>query len=322
MTVFTVYTDGATRPTNPGPSGYGAVLYDDGKLITKEGGYLGELYSNNQAEYAGMLAGLRLATMFLHANVKEVIIRADSLLVINQIMGVWALRVAKLGPLHAAAVKALSDLQKLTPVRLEHVRGHKGEEGNEAADALAGFAVEQHLPASPMVMKFVEQSRDKITIVKKGHEKLEDLVRSTFGVQSFKPLLTTDQRAVLNQQKDATSELVLQFPQLIIAKDGTTHLLLLATGFKMLAHPTDPPRAVRTMDLSAFNTAKRLASAGYQILVAHRPHSKDRWMTDVDLGWGVTGAPVPLKIASIDTLSNGKIFDKDGWPPFVQVNGF
>lgn len=57
--------DGASK-NNPGPAGYGAVLYDtdSGKEVKRLYRYMGDRYTNNQAEYAGMIAGIQVSIVF------------------------------------------------------------------------------------------------------------------------------------------------------------------------------------------------------------------------------------------------------------------
>ena len=117
------------------------------------------------------------------------------------------------------------------------------------------------------------------------------------------------------QQGDHTSELLLQLPRLVLIKNGHASLLFLSTGF----YKKNPGHAVRTMDLAAFNTAQALSQAKYNIVVVHRPHSRDRWMTDVGLGWGGSGCTVPMACIDFKDLSSGAEFKKEGWPPFVEL---
>jgi ribonuclease HI len=52
-----VFTDGGSRG-NPGPSGYGLVVYDEHKkVIFKDSKYLGTK-TNNEAEYSGLIGAL------------------------------------------------------------------------------------------------------------------------------------------------------------------------------------------------------------------------------------------------------------------------
>lgn len=83
-----VFIDGACEPINPGgTAAYGLVVYRDIKRLYAEGKVIGSgaEFSNNVAEYAGLLAFLRL----LKGN-EPVIIYSDSQLVVNQMSELWA----------------------------------------------------------------------------------------------------------------------------------------------------------------------------------------------------------------------------------------
>jgi ribonuclease HI len=78
-----LYADGASRG-NPGPAAYGVHIVDNGgNLIADFGENLGTA-TNNQAEYAGVIAGLRYLSTTSH---REVTIRLDSKLVVEQLRG-------------------------------------------------------------------------------------------------------------------------------------------------------------------------------------------------------------------------------------------
>ena len=83
----TLEFDGGSRG-NPGPAGIGVVVRaaDRTPLLTL-GRFIGRA-TNNVAEYKALIAGLE-AVAHLHARVIHV--RADSLLVINQLRGRWKL---------------------------------------------------------------------------------------------------------------------------------------------------------------------------------------------------------------------------------------
>ena len=94
--LYELYSDGAARPSNPGPAGYGAVLFHNGTVMSTCLGYLGDPITNNIAEYSGVLAGIE---MFLKTNVDTpatLVIKSDSNLLVNQINGTFAVRAAGL----------------------------------------------------------------------------------------------------------------------------------------------------------------------------------------------------------------------------------
>ena len=129
-----LFADGGARG-NPGPAAIGAVLLDpttdppDRLAVVSE--RIGET-TNNVAEYRAVIAGLEAALAF-PARVMRV--RADSMLVIEQLRGVWKVRQPHLRPLHARARELLAAYAE---VDLAHVR----REFNTDADALVNAALD------------------------------------------------------------------------------------------------------------------------------------------------------------------------------------
>ena len=88
MTRATLYADGGARG-NPGPAGSGAVLLDeDGVVIAELMRFLGHA-TNNVAEYTGLIIGLEEA---LRRGIDELDVRMDSLLVVQQMKGIWKIK--------------------------------------------------------------------------------------------------------------------------------------------------------------------------------------------------------------------------------------
>jgi ribonuclease HI len=129
-----LYCDGGARG-NPGPAAIGAVVFDatldPPALLASVSEYIG-IATNNVAEYKALIAGLD-AVAHLHARVIHV--RADSLLVINQLRGRWKVKHANMLPLHAQA-RAL--LAAYDVVDLQHVPRAE----NAEADALVNAALD------------------------------------------------------------------------------------------------------------------------------------------------------------------------------------
>ena len=88
--------DGAADP-NPGPACGAAALFktENGSTWTPflEGGVYNRHWTNNQAEYEGLLLGLRFAQQ---RGIKELLIEGDSALVISQTTKEWKVRDPKM----------------------------------------------------------------------------------------------------------------------------------------------------------------------------------------------------------------------------------
>jgi ribonuclease HI len=129
-----VYCDGGSRG-NPGPAAIGAVVWDPSTdpptRLTTVSEYIGET-TNNVAEYRALIAGLEAAA---ELGAGQVLVRADSLLVVEQLRGRYKVKSAQLRPLYEEA-RAL--LGRFEAFELEHVvRAY-----NTDADALVNAALD------------------------------------------------------------------------------------------------------------------------------------------------------------------------------------
>lgn len=127
-----LFCDGGSRG-NPGPAAYGYVLYDDaGNILEKCGNYLG-VTTNNQAEYQGLIDGLKeVIAKYPDSSVQIVM---DSLLVVNQIKGLFKVKSRELIPRHQEARGLLSQISSWS---ISHtLRG-----GNIVADSLVNKALD------------------------------------------------------------------------------------------------------------------------------------------------------------------------------------
>ena len=129
MNQVIAYTDGACSG-NPGPGAWAYRLeWPDGKVDEDSGAEL--MTTNNREELKAVREAL-LAVRKATANAPEwqVVIRTDSMGVINWLTGKWKRK--KNLDLYPS-IDELVDSR----VRFEHVRGHSGIEGNERVDQLA-----------------------------------------------------------------------------------------------------------------------------------------------------------------------------------------
>jgi ribonuclease HI len=129
-----VFADGGSRG-NPGPSSSGYVLLDmNDKVLVDKGVYLG-ITTNNQAEYTALKLALEEAKKM---GVHEVEVYMDSMLVVNQMKGVFKVRNRDLWPLHDA-IKQLSTAFR----RISFT--HVPRELNKLADSAVNRALDEQL---------------------------------------------------------------------------------------------------------------------------------------------------------------------------------
>jgi len=132
--VVKLYADGGSRG-NPGPSASGFVLLDqDNKIILDEGVYLG-ITTNNQAEYTALKLGLEAA---IKQHITEVDVFMDSLLVINQMRGIFKVRNRDLWPIHSSISELAKQFKRITFT-------HVPRELNKLADAAVNRALDKAL---------------------------------------------------------------------------------------------------------------------------------------------------------------------------------
>lgn len=131
-----VACDGAARG-NPGPAGIGVQITDaSGRVLAEIAEGLGET-TNNVAEYTAAIQGLKRAA---ELGATEVLLRSDSQLLINQIVGRYRVKTAHLVPLHAEILRLARAFPKIS---YEHVR----REFNTEPDRLANEGVDTWLAA-------------------------------------------------------------------------------------------------------------------------------------------------------------------------------
>jgi ribonuclease HI len=129
-----VYCDGGARG-NPGPAAIGAVVFDPATSPPTRLATVSErigVTTNNVAEYRACIAGLEAARAFPSRAIR---LRADSMLVVEQLKGRWRVKQAHLRPLRDRALALLDEYEE---VDVAHVR----REQNADADALVNAALD------------------------------------------------------------------------------------------------------------------------------------------------------------------------------------
>ncbi|HYN09530.1 MAG TPA: reverse transcriptase-like protein [Vicinamibacterales bacterium] len=132
MSEFVVNIDGGARG-NPGPAGWGVVIRTPaGDPVAELMGAL-QHATNNVAEYSGLLAALDWCA---EHDASKVHVLSDSLLLVQQMRGVYKVKNEGLKPLHGRARLCASRIGRVT---FEHVR----RELNADADRLANLAMDE-----------------------------------------------------------------------------------------------------------------------------------------------------------------------------------
>lgn len=129
-----IYSDGGSRG-NPGPSASGFVILNTRHDVLHQGGmYLG-ITTNNQAEYHGVRLGLEKALEM--GGVKTIDFRIDSMLVVNQLNGIYTIKNRELWPINQRVRELAQYFDKVT---FSHVR----REFNQLADGMVNKILNAH----------------------------------------------------------------------------------------------------------------------------------------------------------------------------------
>lgn len=131
-----IYTDGASRG-NPGQASYGFTISDgSGKLLYKEGKYIG-ITTNNVAEYTAVLEALKYVKNKYSNEKLKLELFADSKLVVEQLSGRFKIKSPHLKPI-IEEIKILGlELGGLTHTHVPRAK-------NTEADRLANLALDLH----------------------------------------------------------------------------------------------------------------------------------------------------------------------------------
>lgn len=135
---FKLKFDGCSKG-NPGIAGAGAVLYlnndDDNDVSLEEiwatSQFIGTKVTNNEAEYSGLIIGLKRA---IEMNIKELNVEGDSLLVIKQMLGEYNVKSENLFKLYNEAKECQKQFKNIT---FTHIYRNQ----NKRADQLSNMAL-------------------------------------------------------------------------------------------------------------------------------------------------------------------------------------
>lgn len=324
-----IYTDGSTQPNNPGPSGYGVAVYRNGKLLTSFGKYLGNPFTNNQAEYCGLMAGLEAAGIHRKSG-EPLILYTDSLLCVKHVSGKFQMNSRLLRPLYTVVMEQIEQELVRGSVEVKHVKGHSGIVGNEVADQEAGYASKNKRAMAPeWLLKHLGLSVEALD-APQGFEALSKAVKKSFrkqGVEvlTFPRVLTKKDRLILRKAGDGGSLTLLYSPEMmcVLPRIGTV-LVALVTRFM----PRPGLSSVKVLPTEGWKALKRWQSLGLDILIVYQAWGEGQFHTYEDLNLPkekgikrsrvvapqccflaeLTGTPVTSGLPS-------------GWSPATYLNG-
>lgn len=132
ITEAKMYADGGSRG-NPGPSAGGYAILDmENNVVITSGKYLG-ITTNNQAEYHSLKGGVEEA---VRRGIRILHVYMDSLLVVNQMKGIYKIKNRDLWPIHHAIKELLVNFDSITFT-------HVPREMNKLADSIVNDTLDE-----------------------------------------------------------------------------------------------------------------------------------------------------------------------------------
>lgn len=133
----TIYSDGASRG-NPGPAGLGYYIIDENGKEVKRGGEFIGFATSRVAEYYGLKEACEQAIELGYKSVRFV---SDSLMLINQMNGVYAVKNRDVMSIYNNIQELLKQFEAVAFV-------HVKREYNKEADEQANLAIDRHFDES------------------------------------------------------------------------------------------------------------------------------------------------------------------------------
>jgi ribonuclease HI len=141
-----MYFDGACRKSG---AGAGVIFVTPDEVVIPYSFTLTSAVSNNAAEYEALIIGLETA---YNMGLNTLYVHGDSQLVINQLLGTYAVKKEGLVPYYQKAKELIS---MFTNIKIQHVVRNQ----NEKADALASLAASLALEPDETMDIHVEERR-------------------------------------------------------------------------------------------------------------------------------------------------------------------
>jgi ribonuclease HI len=147
MKKIIIYTDGGSRG-NPGPAAIGIVFCNEKKqIIKKYSHFLGENFSNNEAEYKAVIFAFKKFKQVFGkklAKNSEIEIRTDSELLVKQLKGEYKIKNPKIQSLFLKTWNLKLDFKKVKFKLIPRLR-------NKEADRLVNEALDKEARSQRLI---------------------------------------------------------------------------------------------------------------------------------------------------------------------------
>lgn len=259
---FLLTADGGSRG-NPGPSGYGAVITENGKIIAELYDFLG-IATNNFAEYCGLIAGLTAINEIDPTATVEV--KMDSKLVVEQMSGRWQIKHADMRKLaqDARAAHNPSLVDYFWIAREEN--SHADRLANKALDLQEGGGEVIQVQQNYLTERLLSTEKSTTIILIRHGETVLTPFKKFSGDGPLNPELT---HIGLEQAEKVAAAVALLNPEVIIASPlkrttQTAEALSKATGLPITFDPAWIECSFGIWDGLSIDEVKEKYPADYQ----------------------------------------------------------
>jgi len=184
---YKLYFDGKAEP-NPGKGSGGAVLFNSSEQVFRVGKYLPNT-TNNQAEYTGLIIGLKEC---IKRGIKSVEVFGDSNLVIEQSAGRWKVNNEILQGLNAQ-VKNLS--KEFSSITFTHVLRNK----NSVADEITNIVHAQEKDLGEVDSVIIKKPNTLDAFIKKNSVE-DDIKEIKNDIKELKQMLKSFMESIVVQE--------------------------------------------------------------------------------------------------------------------------
>ncbi|MCO5601725.1 hypothetical protein L7F22_055848 [Adiantum nelumboides] len=144
---YTLFFDGAFRRAT-GKAGGGLVLVNpEGEVVMKEQVTLDGSTSNNEAEYDILISGLKIC---LAQKIRRLMVKGDALLIVKQILGIWACKNERLKTKVTSIRKLFSQFEE---VQLYHIPRKENEDAYLLAQQAVSNQDKAHVVIAAIALK-------------------------------------------------------------------------------------------------------------------------------------------------------------------------
>ncbi|MCO5551649.1 hypothetical protein L7F22_005153 [Adiantum nelumboides] len=144
---YTLFFDGAFRRATGKARGGLVLVNPEGEVAMKEQVTLDGSTGNNEAKYDVLISGLKI---FLAQKIQRLMVKGDALLIVKQILGIWACKNERLRTKFTSICKHFSQFEE---VQLYHIPRKENEDANLLAQQAVSNQDKAHMVIAAIALK-------------------------------------------------------------------------------------------------------------------------------------------------------------------------